>query len=208
MTSSRQVEKSLRAFAVFEDKEWMRRPSIGLLDAPRRDRLLAEVNELLFLWAVVLEEDRSGTPAVTSQALRICAAALNFASPSGPWRAMQARCQARLAGEAFLFAGRFLLVFPNRKPRPAAASSGLCCTAWMAVSRKPSHGKSVRSGSIPATSGLSSTWASITRGPVTFKRRWNMIKRPWRFGPTRRGPGTISRSCTVLAAIWIRRWTT
>ena len=33
MTSIQQVEESLKVFAVFEDKEWMLRPSIGLLDA-------------------------------------------------------------------------------------------------------------------------------------------------------------------------------
>jgi serine/threonine protein kinase/tetratricopeptide (TPR) repeat protein len=96
MASIQQVEKSLKVFAVFEDKKWMRRPSIGLLDATRRERLLAEVNELLFLWAVVLEQEHSDTAAMTSQALEICATALNFAASKDPWRAMQARCQAHL----------------------------------------------------------------------------------------------------------------
>ena len=101
MTSVRQVEESLRVFHVFDDKEWMRQPLIDLLDEPRRQKLLAEANELLFLWAVELERDRdrTDTPDLQSQAVRICEAALNFAAPAAPWRAMLARCQAKPAGE-------------------------------------------------------------------------------------------------------------
>jgi tetratricopeptide (TPR) repeat protein len=99
LTSIKQVEASLNVFAVFEDKEWMRQASISLLDTPRRERLLAEVNELLFLWTVILEREQSSNAAMTNQALEICDTALIFAVPEGPWRAMRARCQARLANE-------------------------------------------------------------------------------------------------------------
>lgn len=90
-TARRSVESALARFAVLGDKGWMRRPPIELLDGARRTRLLGEVNELLFLWVVALDRERSGDPATARQALRICDAALAFASSVGPWRALRRR---------------------------------------------------------------------------------------------------------------------
>ena len=78
----------------------MQRPSIQHLDPKRRDQLRSEVNELLFLWVVVLDGDRRDDPAMARQAVRICDAALTFAEPAAPWRALRARYVALLDGKS------------------------------------------------------------------------------------------------------------
>src|SRR5262249_23473406 len=51
----RRVESALARFSVPDDRDWIRKPSIELLDEPRRSRLVNEVNELLFLWVFALD---------------------------------------------------------------------------------------------------------------------------------------------------------
>lgn len=94
-TARRLVESALARFAVLDDPRWMQRPAIALLDGARRARLLGEVNDLLFLWVVALDRERSGDPATARQARRICDAALAFASPVGPWKALRRRYEPR-----------------------------------------------------------------------------------------------------------------
>jgi serine/threonine protein kinase/Tfp pilus assembly protein PilF len=89
------VERALAAFSVPRDANWIQRPAIQLLDESKRDRLISEVNELLFLWVVALDGDAGAA----HRALQICDVALGFASPVGPWRAIWERCAARAAGE-------------------------------------------------------------------------------------------------------------
>ena len=98
-TACRLVEEALGKFSVPDDPRWMQRPSIQLLDPKRRDQLLSEVNELLFLWVVVLDSDRRDDPAMARQAVQICDAALTFAAPAAPWRALRARYAALLDGK-------------------------------------------------------------------------------------------------------------
>ena len=88
-TACRLVEEALGKFSVPDDPQWMQRPSIQLLDPKRRDQLLGEVNELLFLWVVVLDGDRRDDPAMARQAVQICDAALTFAAPPAPWHALR-----------------------------------------------------------------------------------------------------------------------
>src|SRR5262249_34931785 len=71
-----EIDSALATFGVLRDPQWTRRPAIGLLDEPRREQLFAEVNELLFLWAVVVDGGRSGNPTSARGLLRICDAAL------------------------------------------------------------------------------------------------------------------------------------
>ena len=85
------VEAELAKFAVPDDPDWIRRPAIARLDRPLRDRLIGEVNELLFLWVAAWDRERRGDPAAARRALQICDVALAFATPEGPWRAMRAR---------------------------------------------------------------------------------------------------------------------
>jgi serine/threonine protein kinase/Tfp pilus assembly protein PilF len=92
----RSVERALATFSLPENREWMRRHRLDMLDDQRRQRLISEVNELLFLWVVALD----GDPQAAGRALRICDVALTFATPAGPWRALRDRAAARIAGEA------------------------------------------------------------------------------------------------------------
>src|SRR5205814_6437744 len=50
----RSIESELATFSVLDDPDWIHRPAIGMLDQPRRQRLIGEVNELLFLWVFAL----------------------------------------------------------------------------------------------------------------------------------------------------------
>jgi serine/threonine protein kinase/Tfp pilus assembly protein PilF len=94
----RSVEAALAKFAIRSDPAWMRPPN-EMLNPPRRERFIGEVNELLFLWVFALDRQRPGDPATARQAVAICDAALAFATPPGPWRAIRQRCAAILAGE-------------------------------------------------------------------------------------------------------------
>jgi serine/threonine protein kinase/predicted Zn-dependent protease len=115
------VETALAGFAIPADRGWIRRSEVGLLNAPRRDRLVAEVNELLFLWAVALDRDRRGDQAARRGAVRICEAAMAFAQPLGPWRALRDRLGAA-TGEGPAAA--------REAPHPAAESSSRGCLQW------------------------------------------------------------------------------
>src|SRR4029077_11854323 len=64
----RWVESALARFSVPDGRDWIRKPSIELLDQPRRSRLVNEVNELLFLWVFALDGDRNAA----GRAVRIC----------------------------------------------------------------------------------------------------------------------------------------
>ncbi len=91
------VESALKPLSILDDPDWMR--PLGRLDATRRNRLIAEVDELLFLWAFALDRAWPRDPAAARQARRICDVALAFATPAGPWRAIRERCDAVLSGE-------------------------------------------------------------------------------------------------------------
>jgi len=111
------VESALAKFSVPDDPNWIRQPPIDLLDGPRRDRLISEVNELLFLWVFASD----GDPEAARQAVRICDVALAFATPVGPWRAIRERCAAKLAGEPP----------PSRAPtRTEGETSARGCFQW------------------------------------------------------------------------------
>jgi serine/threonine protein kinase/Tfp pilus assembly protein PilF len=119
-TARRSVESALARFAVLDDARWMQRPAIALLDGARRARLLGEVNDLLFLWVVALDRERSGDAATPRQAARICDAALAFAAPAGPWQALRRRYERR-----GLEPGR-----AGPAESPASVSSARACFQW------------------------------------------------------------------------------
>ncbi len=94
--ATRELKKVLAPFYVLENDNWTTRPELGLLDEPRKERLLREVNELLFLWIVALDSVREKAAAedaarITDTARKACARALVFARPSGPWEALRDR---------------------------------------------------------------------------------------------------------------------
>ncbi|HZW31247.1 MAG TPA: protein kinase, partial [Isosphaeraceae bacterium] len=93
------VQAELAKFAIPDDPGWIHRPAIALLDRPRRDRLIGEVNELLFLWVAAWDRERHGDPAAARRAIPLCDVALAFARPAGPWRAIRARWAADPTGD-------------------------------------------------------------------------------------------------------------
>ncbi len=120
-TACKQVQSALAQFSIPDDPAWFGQESIGLLDRPRRDRMIGEVNELLFLWVFAMDREWHGDPAAARQAIRICDVALASAPTVGPWRAMRARCAAILAGEPP----------PSRvPPRAEGETSARGCFQW------------------------------------------------------------------------------
>ena len=120
-TACKQVQSALAPFSIPDDPAWVGQKSIGLLDRPRRDRMIGEVNELLFLWVFAMDREWHGDPAAARQAIRICDVALASAPAVGPWRAMRARCAAILAGEPL----------PSRvPPRAEGETSARGCFQW------------------------------------------------------------------------------
>ena len=59
-SASLDLEAALAPFGVLQDANWFRRDRLGRLDEPRRDRLIEEVNELLFIWLFAVGRDRQG----------------------------------------------------------------------------------------------------------------------------------------------------
>jgi serine/threonine protein kinase len=97
-TASHDLEAALAPFGVLADPSWSRHVRLSRLDGPRREWLLGEVNELLFLWVVAAATDARGDPDIAQRAVVYCDRALAFASPVGPWDTLRdwARWQAGL----------------------------------------------------------------------------------------------------------------
>ncbi len=114
-----QLRAALHPFYVLENHNWTKRADLKLLDATRRDRLIVEVDTLLFLWAVAL--DREGGGDRLRCALSICDRALVSAAPDGPWRALRLRLAARLGGPPSGPAGA---------DDPSAETSASTCFQW------------------------------------------------------------------------------
>lgn len=92
---SSEMERVFRPFFVFEPGDWLQRPDIkSFLDDGRRVRVVRELNELLFLWALALQA--TGEPQAIARSLRICDKADEFALPQSVWHALRARAVARL----------------------------------------------------------------------------------------------------------------
>ena len=95
-----ELKETLAPFYVFQNREWSRLRMPSMLDGPRRERLVAEVDELLFLWvwrlASLADPAPAPDPAVTRDGLAICDRALAFTATPGPWRALRNHLAARL----------------------------------------------------------------------------------------------------------------
>ncbi len=94
---SEAVEQTLAPFYVLKRDDWLTRPEISQLDEKRRTRLIGEINDLLFFWAINLEH--LDNPRSDRKVLELCDRALAFAEHQGPWEALRQRCEARLAGQ-------------------------------------------------------------------------------------------------------------
>ncbi len=95
------LQKSLAPFYVLKNEDWTRlNTNLSLLDKSRRERLLSEVNEILFLWIAEIDESLESAPDSRARnhlspdgdpvgkALTICNKALVWVEPKEPWLAM------------------------------------------------------------------------------------------------------------------------
>jgi serine/threonine protein kinase/predicted Zn-dependent protease len=130
-SATAELLRVLQPFYVLKNPNWTTIPDLSLLDARRRDRLVGEVNELLFLWVVALDRscdkatDAKAAAETAELARGYCDQAIVFAeprgSPAGPWAALRARMAA----------------WPDRaapgagdESRRAKESSALRCFQW------------------------------------------------------------------------------
>ena len=111
-SASYSVMQAIQPFRILGDEDWRNYRDLTLLAPGQQDQLEREVNEVLFLWVVLLE--RSGKPDELQLASEICTKALRFVTPTGPWRALQARLEHR----------------PAFGTRPPDERSALACFQW------------------------------------------------------------------------------
>ncbi len=78
---------ALAKFRVLADVDWARRPALTFLDAPRRARLLRDVDEILFLFAVRLDPRAVRS---SRRGIDLCERALAFTDDPRPWRELRA----------------------------------------------------------------------------------------------------------------------
>jgi len=144
--ASQDLQKHLAPFFVLANPDWTKlEHTLTLLDDSRRDRLLVEANELLFLWMAAIDESvgvvadgRQGERVAEDRkaldsAVSICERALNWVEPKGPWRALQARLEAnRVKGAAHVadaaeYPGELM---PDEPRRVIDEDSALACYQW------------------------------------------------------------------------------
>jgi serine/threonine protein kinase/Tfp pilus assembly protein PilF len=105
------LKKLLEPFFVLKNPNWTKLDFIvDKLDDDLRNRLINDVNELLFLWVAAIDElvgknrqtATSSSPSeiesVVDRAVSICDRALEFAQSKGPWQALRARLLRRRPG--------------------------------------------------------------------------------------------------------------
>ena len=115
-SASNELRDAFAEFGVFGPKRWTDDPELDRLDPGQRQRLIEEVNEVLFLW--VIAADQPGDQQQARRAAAICERALMFANPQAPWIVLKARYDATEPDPAISTA------------RPAAESNARACLEW------------------------------------------------------------------------------
>ena len=87
--ASRHLPSTLRPFGVLEAKDWTRLDELRFLDAPRKDRLAREVDDLLFFWIVRVAMDAKDRRPEAPSAVAICEKALRFTGRGPTWKALR-----------------------------------------------------------------------------------------------------------------------
>ena len=140
------LQRALEPFFVLKNEDWTKLdPILALLDQDRRQRLLIEVNELLFLWVANIDELLDSRPEPSDQkteredsdpvssALAICNRALVWVEPKDPWLAMVARFrhhQARPADQALALAHANDSTLGHEPASVRLEQSPLTCFQW------------------------------------------------------------------------------
>ncbi len=102
-----ELQEVLGQFFVLENPDWTKIDHMmTLLDDNRRERIVSDVNELLFLWMAAIDESAGDSPPVSAKpgsavsenpierALVVCRKVLVWVEPKAPWRALEARLRA------------------------------------------------------------------------------------------------------------------
>ncbi len=121
-----QVTKALAPFLVMADPEWSRAAEFVLLDPVRKARLFADVEQLLFLAAVV---DDSASLA-RNPVLTFCERGERIAAAKGPWRQLRARIDQSS--------------IPEDADDPASETSALACSEWAELRARQGRGDAAR----------------------------------------------------------------
>jgi tetratricopeptide (TPR) repeat protein len=111
-SASHSVMQAIEPLKILGEENWTTYPDLTLLVEGQKEQLEREVNDVLFLWVVLLENS-SGSDDL-QLASQICTKAMRFVKPDGPWRALQARVERR----------------PAPGPRPDDERSALACFQW------------------------------------------------------------------------------
>lgn len=84
------IEQALAPFYVLRNPNWAELEDLEALDAHGkgdRDRLIAEIDDLLFLWAIAIDRDEHDAPDTPARILNLC----RRGRDSGPWNALKQR---------------------------------------------------------------------------------------------------------------------
>lgn len=118
-TAEQEVERLLARLDIPSRTDWRRTLDRSSLPEPAKRRLIEDVNELLFLWAVMLERTSGDDRASAEQGVRICDFALATVEPAGPWRALRARLASSNGREA-----------AGLRDDPERETSAVACFEW------------------------------------------------------------------------------
>ncbi len=133
----------LAPFYVLDNDDWTKLDHIlTLLDPERRDRLLIEVNDLLFLWMWAIDRSlTSSAQAASTQhgpetregidgAISICERALVWVEAKGPWLALQSRLRDHQGGGQTSRLARAGAPLSHEPRTVTEETSALACYQW------------------------------------------------------------------------------
>jgi eukaryotic-like serine/threonine-protein kinase len=87
--ASRSLIEAFRPFGVLDRGDWNDRIGLKWLDEARRERLLREVDDLLFFWVVATAMDADHRDEARPVAVAYCDRALRFTNRKRPWQALR-----------------------------------------------------------------------------------------------------------------------
>jgi eukaryotic-like serine/threonine-protein kinase len=132
--TDRDLATLLAPFRVLDDSDWNKQPRLGFLDPNRKKRLIREVDEILFQFAVMLDpRDRRSS----RRGLEICDRALAFTDDKKPWQALRSWLNDS--------------PLPILTEDPRAESSAKSCFEWALMADRQGKGRSASEWLIRAT---------------------------------------------------------
>ncbi|MFO0960980.1 MAG: serine/threonine-protein kinase [Isosphaeraceae bacterium] len=113
------IEQALAPFYVLRNPAWAELEDLEALDAHGkggRERLIAEIDDLLFLWAIEIDRDEHEAPSTPERILDLC----RRGRDSGPWKALKERWLPRSESRSA----------DAREPQPEEETSAEVCLQW------------------------------------------------------------------------------